>query len=149
MSKSPSRFARRLQGNCRPTAVTRLKVENGADVDVRNQQDAAFCAAYTCDMTTSKKHGLRSLMNVGPAMERDLNGLGIHSIAVLAEAEAGDLFQRLERQCRHRVDPCVYDTFRAIIHEARTGEKTPWFAWTEERKRRERSGELRLHVGLP
>jgi hypothetical protein len=44
------------------------------------------------------------------------------------------------------VDPCVYDSFRAIIHEARTGEKTPWFAWTDERKRRERSGELKLHA---
>lgn len=90
--------------------------------------------------------GLRSLMNVGPAMERDLTGLGIRSIPELATADAGDLFQRLERQQRTRVDPCVYDTFRAIIHEAKTGEKTPWFAWTAERKRRERAGELELHA---
>jgi hypothetical protein len=79
-------------------------------------------------------------------MERDLTGLGIRAIEDLAQAEAGDLFQRLERKSKSRVDPCVYDTFRAIIHEARTGEKTPWFAWTEERKRRERSGELQLHA---
>ena len=85
-------------------------------------------------------------MNVGPAMERDLNGLGIYTISELARAEAGELFQRLERQAQCRVDPCVYDTFRAVIHEAKTGEKTPWFAWTEERKRRERAGELALHV---
>lgn len=103
---------------------------------------------YTLAMTNAKKSraGLRSLMNVGPAIERDLHGLGIRSIAELAQAEAGELFQRLETQARGRVDPCVYDTFRAIIHEARTGEKTPWFAWTEERKRRERTGELRLHL---
>jgi hypothetical protein len=44
------------------------------------------------------------------------------------------------------VDPCVYDTFRAVIHEARTGEKTAWFAWTPERKRLERAGQLELHV---
>ena len=90
--------------------------------------------------------GLRSLMNVGPAMERDLTGLGIRSIDDLVAADADDLFHRLERQCQRRVDPCVYDTFRAIIHEARTGEKTPWFAWTEERKRRESLGELKLHL---
>jgi hypothetical protein len=96
--------------------------------------------------TTRHEAGLRSLMNVGPAIERDLIGLGIHSIRELATAEAGELFQRLERQCKARVDPCVYDTFRAVIHEARTGEKTPWFAWTEERKRRERAGELELHL---
>ena len=85
-------------------------------------------------------------MNVGPAMERDLTGLGIRSIHDLVKADASDLFHRLERQSHSRVDPCVYDTFRAIIHEARTGEKTPWFAWTEERKRRERAGELQLHA---
>lgn len=97
-------------------------------------------------MAKNNAAGLRALMNVGPAIERDLKGLGIRSIADLATAEAGELFQRLERQSRKRVDPCVYDTFRAIIHEARTGEKTPWFAWTEERKRRQRAGKLQLHA---
>jgi DNA transformation protein len=76
-------------------------------------------------------------MNVGPAVERDLAQLGIRSVHELAAAEAGELFQRLERRCGTRVDPCMYDTFMAIFHEARTGEKTPWFAWTAERKRRE------------
>ena len=93
-----------------------------------------------------QKTGLQTLMNVGPAIERDLERLGVRTIPQLAAAEAGELFQRLERECGTRVDPCVYDTFRAIIHEARTGEKTPWFAWTQERKRRERAGELTLHA---
>lgn len=97
-------------------------------------------------MAKKSKAGLQSLMNVGPSIERDLTGLGIRTVAQLATEEAEDLFQRLERQCQRRIDPCVYDTFRAVIHEARTGEKTPWFAWTEERKRRERAGELELHV---
>jgi hypothetical protein len=88
--------------------------------------------------TRDSKSELRSLMNVGPAIERDLIGLGIHSIPELAAAEASELFRRLEQQCGTGVDPCVYDTFRAIIHEARTGEKTPWFAWTAERKRNKR-----------
>ena len=90
--------------------------------------------------------GLRTLMNVGPAMERDLTVLGIRTIAELASADASDLFQRLERHSQSRVDPCVYDTFCAIIHEAKTGEKTAWYAWTERRKRRERTGDLELHV---
>ena len=89
------------------------------------------------------KSELRSLMNVGPAIERDLKGLGVHTIAELAAAEAGELFHRLQAQCGTRVDPCVYDTFRAIIHEARTGEKTPWFAWTAERKRLQASRTVR------
>jgi len=102
-------------------------------------------------MTTKKRKvdagaGLRSLMNVGAAVERDLEGLGIRSVRELAASEAGDLFRRLERRSGARVDPCMYDTFRAVIHEAKTGEKTPWFAWTAERKRREATGELELHV---
>lgn len=92
------------------------------------------------------RSGLRALMNVGPAVERDLVQLGIHSVRELAAAEAGELFQRLERRCGKRVDPCMYDTFVAIIHEARTGERTPWFAWTAQRKRRQDAGELALHV---
>lgn len=95
---------------------------------------------------TRRESELRTLMNVGAAMQRDLHRLGIHSIRDLVAHDAGDLFQQLERQCGARVDPCVYDTFRAIIHEARTGEKTPWFAWSADRKRRERAGELELHA---
>jgi len=90
--------------------------------------------------------GLRSLMNVGPAIEGYLVGLGVGSIRDLAKQDADTLYQRLQRQWRRTVDPCLYDTFRAIIHEARTGEKTPWYAWTSERKRREAAGELDLRA---
>jgi hypothetical protein len=94
--------------------------------------------------------GLRSLMNVGPAIEGYLVGLGVGSIRDLAKQDADTLYQRLQRQWGRPVDPCLHDTFRAIIHEARTGEKTPWFAWTSERKRREAAGELDLRAdGVP
>jgi hypothetical protein len=88
--------------------------------------------------------GLRSLMNVGPAIEGYLVGLGVRSIRDLARRDAGTLYQRLQRQWGRPVDPCVYDTFRAIIHEARTGEKTPWHAWSAERKRLQAAGALHL-----
>ncbi len=94
--------------------------------------------------------GLRSLMNVGPVIEGYLVGLGLASTRDLAKQDAGTLYQRLQRQWGRPVDPCLYDTFCAIIHEARTGEKTPWYAWTAERKRREAAGELDLRVdGVP
>lgn len=105
-----------------------------------------FGVRHKVRLMAKKQTTLRSLMNVGPAMERDLTALGIRSISALASADASDLFQRLERHGQSRVDPCVYDTFCAIIHEAKTGEKTPWYAWTEARKRRQRSGELELHA---
>lgn len=86
---------------------------------------------------------LRSLMNVGPAVERDLLALGIRTIAKLAKQEPDALFRKLLRR-NGPTDPCMHDTFVAIIHEARTGEKRPWFTWSAERKRRVAAGELDL-----
>lgn len=91
-----------------------------------------------------RKLSLRSLMNVGPAIERDLSSLGIRSIEQLAQHDPDALFHRLQRRIGAPCDPCVHDTFCAIVHEARTGEKTPWYAWTAERKRRVSAGELEL-----
>ena len=83
-------------------------------------------------------------MNVGPAVERYLLGLGVRSVETLARATPDDLFRRLRLRIGQACDPCLHDTFSAIVHEARTGEKTPWFAWTKDRKRREARGELDL-----
>lgn len=88
--------------------------------------------------------GLRSLMNVGPAVEAYLVDLGIHAIHELARQEADDLYRRLQRRIGKACDPCLHDTFSAIIHEARTGQKRPWFTFTPERKRREATGQLDL-----
>jgi hypothetical protein len=96
---------------------------------------------------TRTQTDLRSLMNVGPAVAGHLMDLGVRSIATLAKQDPDELFRRLQRRIGKASDPCLHDTFSAIIHEARTGEKTPWFAWTAERKRRVAAGELNL--GLP
>ena len=90
---------------------------------------------------------LRSLMNVGPAVEAYLSDLGIHAIDELAKHEADDLYRRLQRRLGKACDPCLHDTFSAIIHEARTGQKRPWFTFTQARKRRVATGQLDL--GLP
>jgi hypothetical protein len=94
----------------------------------------------------SSRSDLRSLMNVGAAVEGYLIDLGIRSVGDLAPADPYQLFRRLQRRIGKACDPCLYDTFAAIVHEARTGEKTPWFAWTAERKRRQAAGELDLRV---
>ena len=86
---------------------------------------------------SSSRTDLRSLMNVGPAVEAYLVDLGIHAVDQLAAHEADDLYRRLRRRIGKACDPCLHDTFSAIIHEARTGEKRPWFTFTPERKRRE------------
>ena len=83
---------------------------------------------------------LRELRNIGPAMERDLALLGIRSRAQLARADADRLYRRLQSLTRTRQDPCVWDTFAAAIHQARTGEALPWWQFTPVRKQRVAEG---------
>ena len=99
------------------------------------------------EMPAKTVPSLRSLMNVGAAVERYLLELGVRSIASLARQDPDALFRRLQRRIGKACDPCLHDTFTAIIHEAQTGEKTPWFAWTADRKRRQAAGELDLSLG--
>lgn len=82
------------------------------------------------------KNELHSLMNVGPATYKDLELLGIQSISELAKADPDELYARIQHLTGHPHDPCVWDVFAAIIHEAKTGKKTPWWQWTAVRKAR-------------
>lgn len=82
------------------------------------------------------KTDIRSLKNVGPATYRDLQLLGITTLEQLAAADPDELYWRLAELTGAKQDPSVWDVFAAIIHEARTGEKTPWWQWTPIRKKR-------------
>lgn len=83
------------------------------------------------------KHELLTLTNVGQATFKDLEVLGITSIHQLAQADPDELYSRLQILTGLRQDPCVWDVFAAIIHEAKTGEKTPWWEWSKVRKEKD------------
>jgi hypothetical protein len=83
---------------------------------------------------------LLALRNVGPAMRRDFEMLGINTVRQLARCNPDRLYARLQRRTGTRHDPCVWDTFAAAIHQARSGEALPWWHFTRERKRREAEG---------
>lgn len=87
---------------------------------------------------------LKDLKNVGKATLRDLTILGIGTVKELAGQEATFLFQELERRTEKRHDPCMWDVFAAIIHEAATGEASNWWDWTPKRKVLQNKG-LSLH----
>lgn len=80
------------------------------------------------------EHELLSLMNIGQKTFRDLKILRIESIEVLSHQDPNDLYEKLQKITKKRHDPCVRDVFSAIIHEAKTGEKSPWWKWTASRK---------------
>jgi hypothetical protein len=77
---------------------------------------------------------LRKIPNVGPAMAQDLMLLGISSVEQLVGKEPVGLYLDLEAKTRKRQDPCVLDTFMAVVHYAETGEGKPWWHFTEARK---------------
>ena len=80
------------------------------------------------------KSELLYLKNVGPAAQRDLNLLGIYHVAELKNKDPQEMYERLQRITGNRHDPCVWDVFAAVVHEANTGEKLPWWHWTPIRK---------------
>jgi hypothetical protein len=90
----------------------------------------------------AKSHDeLLALANIGPAMRRDFRLLGIDTVAQLARQDADKLYLELSALTGNRQDPCVWDTFAAAIHQAKTGEAKPWWTWTKVRKKRAETGE--------
>lgn len=83
---------------------------------------------------------LLALRNIGPAMQRDLDRLGIRSCAQLARADADRLYLKLQRLTGQRHDPCVWDSFAAAIHQVLSGEALPWWHFTRVRKQRMAEG---------
>lgn len=78
---------------------------------------------------------LEQLPNVGPAMAGDLRMLGIHHPSELAGCDALTLYRNLERHTGKRQDPCVLDTFMAIVDFMQGSAPRPWWDYTPERKR--------------
>lgn len=81
---------------------------------------------------------LRDLAGVGKSIERDLIGLGVTSVAQLASHEGDELYRALCEQTSTRQDPCVLDTFRCAVAQARDPhlplEQRSWWWWSRQRK---------------
>lgn len=78
---------------------------------------------------------LEQLPNVGPAMAADLRLLGLREPSALAGQDAYALYRALERATGQRQDPCVLDTFMAVVDFMNGGAPRPWWDFTAERKR--------------
>jgi hypothetical protein len=78
--------------------------------------------------------------NVGPSIAGDLLMLGFTEPAQLKGKDPLELYHRLCELTSERQDPCVLDTFMAVIDYAATGELKPWWQFTEERKARKLLG---------
>lgn len=85
---------------------------------------------------------LSDLKNVGKATLEDLHLLDIYTVKKLSTKDPTALFHELEKRTHRRQDPCVWDVFAAIIHEASGSEPTAWWEWTNKRKTLQKKGLL-------
>ncbi len=83
-------------------------------------------------------HALQEIPNVGPAIARDLLRLGMTSRADLAGQDPDALYARLCEMDGVRHDPCVLDTFTAVVAYANGEPAQPWWFFSRQRKARER-----------
>lgn len=85
---------------------------------------------------------LSAIRNLGPATRADLARLGVSTRHELALQDPDELYVRISRMDGRAHDPCVWDTFAAIIHIAQGGEAKTWWAFTPIRKARQLSGDF-------
>ena len=76
---------------------------------------------------------LQEIPNVGPAIARRLADLGFDGAASLRGQDPEELFARTEAARGAPEDPCLLDTYRAVIAFADTGDARPWHAFSRER----------------
>ena len=91
-------------------------------------------------MATDERR-LGDLISIGPAMLKDIERLGIRSVAQLARQKPESLYQKLCRVTGKSQDICVLDTFSAAVAQARDpqlpAEQCLWWYWSRKRKARE------------
>lgn len=81
---------------------------------------------------------LKDLAGIGKAMLKDLDRLGITSVAQLAEADGQEMYDRIGAMDGKPHDPCVLDTYRCAVAQARDPdlpkEMRNWWWWSRQRK---------------
>jgi hypothetical protein len=86
----------------------------------------------------AEERRLEDLISVGPAMLRDFELLGIHSMTQLARANPQHMYRQLCRATGQRQDICVQDVFSAAVAQARNpllpAEQCLWWYWSRKRK---------------
>lgn len=81
---------------------------------------------------------LRDLRGVGTSIEANLNRLGVRTVEELARRDGDSLHEALCDLTKTRQDPCVLDTFRCAVAQARNPklpvEQCNWWWWSRQRK---------------
>lgn len=92
---------------------------------------------------------LQEIPNVGPAIADDLVRLGITALEDLEGQDPSRLYLRLCALDGVRHDPCVLDTFSAIVSYANGEPPEPWWVFSRRRKQREREDKRSQRDSVP
>jgi hypothetical protein len=95
------------------------------------------------DTAIAATSDLLALANVGPAVARYLERVGITQTGQLAGRDAIEIYEEMCAASGRRLDPCLLDTVMSAVEQADGGPARPWWHYTAERKRK-LSGESRL-----
>ena len=96
---------------------------------VSARKPAKAASAQTCQT-------LEQLPNIGPSLAADLRRIGVHMPGDLVAKDAFALYQQLCTVSGQRQDPCVLDTFMAVIDFMQGAPAAPWWHYTAQRKQR-------------
>jgi hypothetical protein len=81
---------------------------------------------------------LKELRGIGRKMLKDFELLGVRSVSQLISEDARQLYDRMCVLTGTRQDPCVLDTYRCAIEQARNPglpeEQCDWWYWSRVRK---------------
>jgi len=81
---------------------------------------------------------LGDLRGIGKKMLEDFDQLGVRSVQQLKSRDADELYRRMCEISGQRQDPCVLDTYRCAIEQARNpnlpDEQRDWWYWSRLRK---------------
>lgn len=79
---------------------------------------------------------LTDLPNVGPTVARALEAIGVNTPSDLEGCDPFEMYELFCERANVRQDPCLLDTFMSITDYVSGNDPRPWWAYTEERKRR-------------
>lgn len=81
---------------------------------------------------------LQDLVSIGPAMLRDFELLGIHSVKQLTRKNPRQMYRELCRLKGEPQDICCLDVFTAAVAQAKDPqlpvEQRQWWYWSKKRK---------------
>jgi hypothetical protein len=83
-----------------------------------------------------KISNLEELPNVGRAISADLVSIGICHPGELKGRDPLELYREVCEKSGQRQDPCLLDVFMSVISFMEGNDPLPWWAFTEDRKKK-------------